>query len=61
VGGDVVRFSRLLELRAHDPGPFNYLIAEFSEWGATGVLYLTFDTALGAAGLKMTSSFGTRG
>jgi hypothetical protein len=25
-------FSRLLELRARDPGPFNYPIAVFSEW-----------------------------
>src|SRR5688500_16451552 len=26
------KFSRLRELRAHDPGPFNYPIAVFSEW-----------------------------
>ena len=26
------KFSRLLELRALDPGPFNYPIAVFSEW-----------------------------
>ena len=26
------KFSRLLELRASDPGPFNYPIAVFSEW-----------------------------
>jgi hypothetical protein len=26
------KFSRLLELRARDPGPFNYPIAVFSEW-----------------------------
>src|SRR2546422_10764480 len=26
------KFSRLLELRAQDPGPFNYPIAVFSEW-----------------------------
>jgi hypothetical protein len=26
------KFSRLLELRAHDPGPFNYPIEVFSEW-----------------------------
>jgi hypothetical protein len=26
------KFSRLLELRAQDPGPFNYPIAMFSEW-----------------------------
>ncbi|MEO5698556.1 MAG: hypothetical protein ABIQ60_15650 [Burkholderiaceae bacterium] len=25
-------FSRLLELRARDPGPFNYPIEVFSEW-----------------------------
>jgi hypothetical protein len=25
-------FSRLLELRAQDPAPFNYPIAVFSEW-----------------------------
>ena len=25
-------FSRLLELRAQDPGPFNYPIAVYSEW-----------------------------
>jgi hypothetical protein len=25
-------FSRLLELRAADPGPFNYPVAVFSEW-----------------------------
>ena len=26
------KFSRLLELRAQDPGPFNYPVAVFSEW-----------------------------
>lgn len=26
------KFSRFLELRAQDPGPFNYPIAVFSEW-----------------------------
>jgi len=26
------KFSRLLELRAQNPGPFNYPIALFSEW-----------------------------
>src|SRR2546426_2681373 len=26
------KFSRVLELRAQDPGPFNYPIAVFSEW-----------------------------
>jgi hypothetical protein len=26
------KFSRLLELRARDPGPFNYPIAVFAEW-----------------------------
>jgi hypothetical protein len=26
------KFSRLLELRVQDPGPFNYPIAVFSEW-----------------------------
>jgi hypothetical protein len=26
------KFGRLLELRAADPGPFNYPIAVFSEW-----------------------------
>jgi hypothetical protein len=26
------KFSRLLELSARDPGPFNYAIAVFSEW-----------------------------
>ena len=26
------KFSRLLELRAHDPGPFNYPIEVFTEW-----------------------------
>jgi hypothetical protein len=26
------KFLRLLELRAQDPGPFNYPIAVFSEW-----------------------------
>jgi hypothetical protein len=26
------KFSRLLELRAQDPGPFNYPITVFSEW-----------------------------
>ena len=26
------KFSRLLESRARDPSPFNYLIAVFSEW-----------------------------
>ena len=26
------KFSRLLELRARDPGPFNYPINVFSEW-----------------------------
>ena len=27
-----LKFSRLLELRALDPGPFNYPIEVFSEW-----------------------------
>ena len=26
------KFTRLLELRAQDPGPFNYPIGVFSEW-----------------------------
>ena len=26
------KFSRLLELRSADPGPFNYPVAVFSEW-----------------------------
>jgi hypothetical protein len=26
------KFSRLLALRAQDPGPFNYPVAVFSEW-----------------------------
>jgi hypothetical protein len=26
------KFSRLLVLRARDPGPFNYPVAVFSEW-----------------------------
>jgi len=26
------KFSRLLELRARDPGPFNYPIEVFAEW-----------------------------
>jgi hypothetical protein len=26
------KFSRLLELRAADPGPFNYPVEVFSEW-----------------------------
>jgi hypothetical protein len=26
------KFARLLELRALDPGPFNYPVAVFSEW-----------------------------
>jgi hypothetical protein len=26
------KFSRLLELRSQDPGPFNYPIAVFAEW-----------------------------
>jgi hypothetical protein len=26
------KFTRLLELRAIDPGPFNYPVAVFSEW-----------------------------
>jgi hypothetical protein len=54
------KFSRLLELRAQDPGPFNYPIAVF--WnGAARPSTSTFDTALGAACLKMISSCGTRG
>jgi hypothetical protein len=53
-------FSRLLELRAQDPGPFNYPIAVFSEWRGKAFTS-TFGTALGAAGPKMISSFGTRG
>jgi hypothetical protein len=33
------KFSRLLELRAKDPGPFNYLMAVSSEWrGRQGLL-----------------------
>jgi hypothetical protein len=53
------KFSRLLELRARDPGPFNYPIAVFSEW--RGKAFSMFATAPGAAILKMISSFGTRG
>jgi hypothetical protein len=30
--GRTAKFSRLLELRARDPGPFNYPTAVFSEW-----------------------------
>ena len=28
------KFSRLIELRARDPGPFNYPIEVFAEWRA---------------------------
>jgi hypothetical protein len=31
------KFSRLLELRAQDPGPFNYPIAVSSEWRGNGL------------------------
>jgi hypothetical protein len=54
------KFSRLLELRAQDPGPFNYPIAVFSEWRGKASTS-TFGTAHEAAGLKMISSSGTRG
>jgi hypothetical protein len=54
------RFSRLLELRAQDPGSFNYPIAVFSEWRGKA-FYLNVGTARGVAGQKMTSSFATRG
>jgi hypothetical protein len=30
------KFSRLLQLRAQDPGPFNYPISVFSEWRGKG-------------------------
>ena len=53
------KFSRLLELRAQDPGPFNYPIACFRSGAATPSTS-TFGTGLGVAGLKMTSSFGIR-
>jgi hypothetical protein len=37
------RFTRLLELRAQDPGPFNYPIAVFSEWrGRAFYLYVRY-------------------
>jgi hypothetical protein len=39
------KFSRALELRAHDPGPFNYPIAFFSEWrGKTFYLMIRYRT-----------------
>jgi len=34
------KFSRVLELRAQNPGPFNYPIAVFSEWRGKA-FYLT--------------------
>jgi hypothetical protein len=42
------KFARLLELRAQDPGPFNYPIAVFSEWRGkafylNGKVYWTMD------------------
>jgi len=55
------KFSRLLELPAQDPGPFNYPIAVFSEWRGKAFYLSTFDTAPEAAGLKTISSSGTRG
>ena len=42
------KFSRLLELRARDPGPFNYPIEVFPN-GAARPSTSMFDTALGAA------------
>jgi len=29
----IAKFAPVLELRARDPGPFNYPIAVFSDWG----------------------------
>jgi len=63
------KFSRLLELRAQDPGPFNYPIAVFSEWrGKAFDLNVRYRTSIGMsqsttdtsssssrAGLPMTS------
>jgi hypothetical protein len=61
IGGQIrglaAKFSRLLELRAQDAGPFNYPIAVFSEWRGKA-FYLN---ALETAGPKMISSSGTRG
>jgi hypothetical protein len=54
------KFTRLLELRAQEPGPFNYPIAVFSEWRGKA-FYLACGIALAAASLKTTSSSGTRG
>ena len=36
------KFARLLELRAQDPGPFNYPIAVFSEWRGKAFYYEVF-------------------
>ena len=52
------KFSRLLELRARDPGPFNYPIEVFANGGARPSTSM-FDTALGVARSKMISSFVT--
>jgi hypothetical protein len=53
------KFSRLLELRAQDPGPFNYPVAVFSEWRGKA-FYLNVRYRARSRRLKMTSSFGTR-
>ena len=52
-------FSRLLELRARDPGPFNYPIAVFSEWRGKSSYLSARSRARGRQ--EMISSFVTRG
>src|SRR2546425_4607828 len=52
------KFSRVLELRAQDPGPF--IPSPCSRSGAARPSTSTFTTALGAASLRMISSFATR-
>ena len=53
------KFARLLELRARDPGPFNYPI-ECSQSGAARPSTSMFDTALAAARSQMISLSVTR-
>ena len=53
-------FSQLLEMRARDPGPFNYPLDVFSEWRGKA-FYLCARYRTRSVVPRMTSSPATRG
>lgn len=53
-------FSQLLEMRARDPGPFNYPIDVFSEWRGKAFYLCARFRARTRRPERMTSSFAIR-